>query len=548
MKISSITNQNFLYKNSSIKQKSISFAANINSSKLNKVSDVFIKSKDNFNIEKNIENLYSKLIEQVQIYQPADIVNKAVKISKISGKSLEDAFVTLDILTKFSTLKSLKNIENIFKENNINSFSNLKQLYEPGITKVPPNLNQVLSYLFIRNISDFHAETSDTKSQCAVLLDSVLLGVIEKLSDEKKDKFYNYVSKKNIQFIYLKDFEFSYNFLMQHLDLEKLSISILKNTKASNQEELKEQIHNILNQENLEKIEELKLPTKILDCKSIFSKNNPLNIAENLNPIIHNKNEFKETILKVILNFDKSEQLVGGKYIVDFLEKMFFPVTFKKQNEMLIQLNEKIDKFMKDEKRDPEKVYYLIPNEFKSFILPNYLLQQIKKTKNNSYIYPNHSIWDTKTFKLNKLPDESTVVILDDCSVTGLSLAKECFDYKNSAYFTLPQNLSIIFAPIFSTECGMQNITDSIKRYGRAYNDKFFTAQIIPTWKKQDPILDEKFLNLERSYQYLTSIVFPYMGPDTNCEQLVPLYEKFLYSPDAQKIPTDNLDFDYGYI
>jgi len=52
--------------------------------------------------------------------------------------------------------------------------------------------------------------------------------------------------------------------------------------------------------------------------------------------------------------------------------------------------------------------------------------------------------------------------------------------------------------------------------------------------------MKSKYLTLVRDIStganITTSVVFPYMGPDYNCDELVPLYEKFLFNKRAQKV------------
>ena len=68
----------------------------------------------------------------------------------------------------------------------------------------------------------------------------------------------------------------------------------------------------------------------------------------------------------------------------------------------------------------------------------------------------------------------------------------------------------------------------------------------MPVWEAEKPIFDQNYLGIEKNNPYLTALTFPHVGPDTNLEIFVPIFEKFLYDKDAQKVTTSNLDFDYG--
>ena len=132
--------------------------------------------------------------------------------------------------------------------------------------------------------------------------------------------------------------------------------------------------------------------------------------------------------------------------------------------------------------------------------------------------------------------------------MSGLSLSKECFNYYDTMCRGVPKDLSIVFAPVLANENGIKNIEKLVESYGRKYNDFVLSAKKIPIWDNNNPILDANFLGINYPNEYITSIILPYMGPDTNSEFCFPVLEKFLYTPKAQKGPTENLDYDYGYI
>ena len=59
----------------------------------------------------------------------------------------------------------------------------------------------------------------------------------------------------------------------------------------------------------------------------------------------------------------------------------------------------------------------------------------------------------------------------------------------------------------------------------------------------------ETSLDQERKYnRFQTSTVLPYMGPDTNAEEFIPMYEQFLYNPNAQKPVSENIGDAYEFM
>ena len=178
----------------------------------------------------------------------------------------------------------------------------------------------------------------------------------------------------------------------------------------------------------------------------------------------------------------------------------------------------------------------------KSFVTAMYQYKKANKKDNLQYILPQYDSWCEKYYDLKDIPKDSTLVILDDCILTGLTMIQDAFNYTKNARKL--KDMSLIFASVVGTNKGIENIKNLIKAHGRDKKDTVITGSIIPEWESRSPILDMKYLDILTSKPYITAVTLPYIGPDTNCELLHPLLKKFLFSPEAQKFCSKNLDFE----
>ena len=110
------------------------------------------------------------------------------------------------------------------------------------------------------------------------------------------------------------------------------------------------------------------------------------------------------------------------------------------------------------------------------------------------------------------------------------TLVENTPDFKNG-------DMEVIYAPVFATENGMKRIDKYMKIMHREDKDCIIPARILP-----QATVDDSKMPIVSSNTYLTSSVMPYMGPDSNAEEFVPLYQSFLCSPKAQKPPQDSFD------
>ena len=486
--------------------------------------DCFEKSEFNFDDECKI--LYSKLEKSMGIVTPQDIIKQANRVSKKTGVPLDDVYDTMGLLSQYSSYKSLGVIEDELKKRDIKAINNLGLYYKENNCGTPLCLTNVLQYISLKNFgfkSDYNCKESDKK---ALFIDNNLIDIA--LGD---DEFY---SGRNNELFYIENFENGYNFLNQNMSFEDFTIDIIekaKTLKSYTGKDFKYNVRYALNGRVMENIDAVSRGGHIhvIKQKNIAT---PEKIADNLNPIMPDYEVFKNT-LDDISKKHLLSKTDGEKYVINSMNLMFDVVTPQQLSKDLQVMQEKIVKYLKDHHRDFDKVYYVVPNKNKSFALINYQYKQANNIdKMQNYILSRNSI-SPEGLDLKNMPDGSTLVILDDYLLSGQSMKREQFPYETMAVYDNScekKNINVIFAPLVSTKRGLFEFNEFINNSGRGGKDCIITAKVLPECN-----LDDSNMPFIHSSEFLTSSVMPYMGPDTNAEEFVPLYEKFLYSPYAQK-------------
>lgn len=443
------------------------------------------------------ENLcyYNELQKDLGILSEQDVKLMAQNIKeRVGDVSTEDIYYTMGVLSEYSSYKSWNKLNKFFKDlGAIHIIDGIQ--YKENLTQgVPINLSTVMSYLSLKNYPADYYNKHLNKS--VVILDSYLLN--------------NPIESKFDNLIYIENFENGYNFFNQSKSFEDFTVDVINQVKGG---DFKQNLYKFLNREFLEKVNDLDVnPDKIVIIPQ-EPKTSPQEIADNLNPIIINFADFDKII--------KSNPKDNG-FMLDFMRNMNVFITPKQLSKDLKTMHEKIKNYTKNS----ENVFYTIPYTEKSFALINYMYKKINNIPDKNFIYYN------KPSSIKNIPEGSYVVVLDDCSITGGSMYRERFYYENFDSNANVPSMKIILAPVYMTEYA----ENQIKNHCRKDDTTIYCQKL--------PACDSKYFRKFRlpsiiiylNQTFLTSFILPYMGPDTNCPEFQDLYEKMLYSPDAQSI------------
>ena len=521
--------------------------------------DRFDKSVDlddntkTFDKDVEISKCYSNIINKLDLVSPKDVENIANVISKkLDNKvPIDEIYDVLDILTQFADYKSIIPIKERFDDLGVNIISNLNSLhkYNDNLDNNPIFLTNVFNYIFTRNF-DFKSDKLENMTfadKKATIIDKRLLDKIVKDKKYLSPSFMHDNIQSEINYpIYIKNFEKGYNFLNRSDNLVDFTVDIIQKAVAlNNGKSLQENVEDILNAPILQQMESLGIKPVFIEFKTNdnLKKVTPQErIANNLNPKFISESDFKNFIDSISINEKESPEVLQ-EYYLNFLNKMVNIITPKDYSKYLQEIHTKLLDYLKRHNKDLEKVYFIIPSTSKSFAIANYQYQKINKMpfQNNLY-YKFTSDLIKYNGVVSKLPENSTLIIVDDCAVTGASMTTEIFNYDYIAPSSIfaKKNIGIVFAPILISQNAMKRIQTSINKNHKTGSDQIIAGKILPEWQDSNPLIEKlyKFI-VPVNTGNLTALVFPYMGPDTNCSKFIPLYEKFLLTPDAQKSTLD---------
>lgn len=479
--------------------------------------------------DKEIMAYYSDLYHKMGIVSAQNVTKMATNIKKNTGLNLDTVYKSMDILSQFSSYKSLKKIEQALGKMNSTSFKTLPIEDAQFLTR-DICLSDVFNYLSMKNFNSL-----GTGKSPATLVDSDILNTLEKCN---VDPHYYFQTKKAV---YIDSFENGYNFLNQGRSFENFVSQKLKTAQKYQSKNGKDIFYNlnyVLNGEVLKRCKQYGISPNILRLEN-EQPTTPEKIADNLNPIMPDFKTFLRISKDIAIGGELSKN-DGERYVEEFLNSMTDVITPRRYSRMLSDLNFKIDSYMKKYHRDQDSLFYIIPDANKSFSLTNYMYRKVNNIDSTFNILLDDDKFGSTFDSLRAMPKGSTLLIMDDYLLSGLSMRREQFPYEALVSlkdnFLKDKDINILFAPVISTRAGKNEMEMYMNIVNRSGKDKIFTSKLLPYYKEK--YVYDSFIRYNR---FQTSSILPYMGPDTNAEAFVPLYEKFLCSSNAQKICLDNI-------
>ncbi len=475
--------------------------------------DVFEKSK--LTTREKLSYLYDKLSNDMEIVSAKDVENIAYDIQLETGESIDDIYSVLNILTEYSSYSSLKKLEKELHQESVKKIENVT-INKKDYKNSQITLSSIFNYLSKNNM-ELHKKYSNNT---AIIIDNNILNYLEKNPLAINNKY---------KYIYIENFENGYNFLTQNGKLKDKAIKLIKYAqKCHNNYDLSQNVKNLINFDSYKKIKSLGINVKVIKADS--NPATPEKIAKNLNPIMPSKEKF------IISFVNKKINTKLEKPFYESFESLTEVVTPKKYNQYLKNIHTEFLEYLKSKGKTMDDVYFIIPSTQKSFILTTYLYQKINNIKHPKNIIQDFTL-NESGIDMSKIPNDAVLLLVDDCAITGLSMIRERFNYKNT--IKQNKNISIVFAPMMSTNKGIENINKTIKQQARSKKDKVLISG------KKIKLYGEINISKKLSIpNYSTSLILPYMGPDSNIYELTPLYEKFFNKDFAQKISVFEYDFE----
>lgn len=473
--------------------------------------------KSSFDFDKECDIFYSKLEKSMGVVTPQDIVKQANNVSKKTGVGLDSVYYAMGLLSQYSSYKSLQDIESALSYREICSITALP--YEYMSESIP--VSNVMSYICGKNLR-IKGENN------AIMVDSNLINTVKNMDAKGRKNFFDYIKEFDFKLLYFDNFENGYNFFNQEKSFENYTIDVIKKAQKfqkHNDKNLSYNIRYVLNGENYKNMKILSGGGQIEVIKHV-NICTPEKIADNLNPIMPSKDEFKSVINEISNNKPDAQ-----KDILKFLDRTLTVVTPKQYGKYFHNIHKQLLEYLKEHGKTMDDVYFIIPSVTKSFMPANYVYTKVNHIENPKYVFLSED-YLSRADEVESLPKNAVAVVVDDCVLSGLSMKEEVFPYIELSD-TGSKNKNIVFAPSVAINAGKRELERIAEIKNR--DDKFICGKLLPEFKINSNNLTIVFDKATKSH-LTTSVVFPYMGPDFNCDELVPLYGKFLYNELAQKI------------
>ncbi len=509
--------------------------------------DSFQKSAESI----KLENLYAKLYKmtgQVSSDNIEALINKLRKypkeqvllvLNKLTGFSNTDKIVKFKTWLESQKIEHIESFQSLYeRKKQVFDYDKVSKVAEGKIEhhqvvkdKIPIgqvlNVNSVFSYFYNNGYRSVAKCPLGTGRYNAVILDSRTIDFLEEIKIKNPSLFDTFL--RRYKFVYIKDFEGSYNIFEQYQDLEKLTnkkLSMLNILKKSHPERSDEDLMNIImNGKSLKRINKLGIEPLIADLNNNSAPSSK-DIALNLSQTFPEKNAFIQVVSQCLDKACCSDE--ERLNLIDYLDNNIHYYSFKSLGEKLVKLKQLIENDVKKAGRDISKIYYNVARMNKSFTLINYMYQLANDIPPNRFIY-----WENMTNPANQfgyksmreiLPKNSTVVILDDAFISGESVLMTQFRYIP---FRDKDSFNMIFGSIYSSDKAKELLDLCYKKVKK---DRILS---VDNQKLEDiPIKDNTFEQYKN-----TLIFFPYNSPDNNSiafQDLYPLFypsRSFVQSP-----------------
>ena len=481
-------------------------------------------------LPKLFEDLYKGIQQQLDITETKEIQKAVLKVKKELPQFEKAQIIqTMQKLTQFASFNNIKKIPHKMAENGVYSIRNIENHL---------SLNDCFDYILSKKAELLNHSKKNGLS--GVFLDEYTLKYLENLKKNDPTIFEEYKNNNNIFFI-LDGWENGINIYNNHENLTQKTIEILKKISPDGTDFLT-LLEKELNSKTVEKAKNLGFNPIIIKNESNTKTLSAKHIKKQLEPI-----NIPKRVMKVLLDlickekrtiFDKKYRLLINK----FLEKEFTVFSPKRISNALKQKHEKIIKEVTRQKKPIENIYYFIPNQGKSFAQTTYHYAQVNNINPEKFIY---SGTETEFFS-KKMPQNTTLVILDDIVDSAESMTEDDFYYKEFCKFKDNKDISIFFAPITCSKKGIKIVKSKIKELGRNGRDKLIIDRSMINTPMKDSLFYKK-TNFENKIilqaimngsSYSGSelaVAFPYMSPDNNAAIGSALGQFFLINKNAVK-------------
>lgn len=452
----------------------------------------------------HLDNVYNNYKNSLQEISISDIQKAVDNIEKTTNYSREEILATMQQATQFANMKSILQIGETLNKNNIESISNYYNFRNKNNENYLVNefgLTATLKYL-VEDKKLF--KLNENNEYKAAFLDNNKLEALEK---DLQQEYIKNTKNSDIKYFILSGFNNGINFLNRNKDLETTTKEILA---------IKD-----IDQETIKRANKLGLNPII-----IKNTHQPTieNIYKQMRPEQMNKEELKALIdATLIYRIDDDKHIDLKDSVIQYLDNTLTVFSPEAMANNLKTMHENIKNNLIKDGKTLDNAIYCIPRRRKSFDYINYQYQLVNNLNQNKF----ELIGDV----LDKLTDNKlqnkTIIILDDCAISGSSTVKAIAKLYAKEELLKKQNVNIIIAPMHITKDAENLVTRHFRNTKREKIDSIISANKEKNnWQKDIKSIFSLHCFLGRTIYNWDSdiddpkpcIIFPYMAPDNNTE------------------------------
>lgn len=406
----------------------------------------------------HLDKIYHNYETSLHEISKLDIARAVKNIEQTTNYSRSEILKAMQQATQFGNFNSIKIISKALKDSHVGTIELKPTENERIFNDQNFGLNRAMHYLInkkgmgdLYNGEDFNFALFLDINSIRNVKPEVKKSTIENL---KLKRYAKPPETPATKYFILSGFDKGINFLDRSKDLETVTLEFLKNKDTD---------------------KKLKDKLKKLGKQPIVIKNeNPQTIDgiyNQLKPEKMSEKELNATIDAALLTVFPFSQYLRNNAKDDVLQYVdnslivFTPETISKN---LTQMHNQILEFNTERGREPKDILYCITDTEKSFDLVNYQMQHQHKIPSNQFIYFNELLHDMEKPYINN----KTIVFLDDCSISGASLADTYLVLDDLGFnYEIPDS-DIVFAPIYITKNAHKNIQETMEKLHRTHKDK----------------------------------------------------------------------------
>ena len=451
----------------------------------------------------------------------SDVKSIALKLSQETQTPKKDVLEAMQLVTQFSNMKSLKVISDAINKQNVKSIgddgmclqfhtrnSNLDNINKNRFY-TESGINRSLSYVF--NKKSLAPISYKKDGKMGIILDEEKISQLEEIKKSQPEEFEKVAKSKDLKYFYISGWETGIPVIDRTKSLEDTTRELLIRAKSENKP-----IEKALDEPLLRRINDLGLKPVIIKNEnsatelSVYNQMKPAQMSKlQLTNVIEANSIYRTSELP---NISDGQKAALNDMTAKYLEDSLCVYTPEKMSSDLKKIHEKIMDYANSKGKD---VLYVRPEmKLKSTDYIHYSYKKINKIDPSKFISI-HSLKNYNELYPDKQPispDNTILVFLDDCAISGDSMKtiRRC----SISEAGISKQYSLLFANLKGTdEAGTVFYLNNGKNPADLIDVDRINLKSLKRDKKLKHVIGLPVYSYNPS-----AIIFPYMAPDNNSE------------------------------